>query len=63
MKQRKLGSQGPEVSAISPGCHGDVRPHGPSDREENIATIHAALDLGMNPIDTMTSTGWAATKC
>lgn len=52
MKQRKLGSQGPEVSAISLGAMGMSGLYGPSDREENIATIHAALDSGMNLIDT-----------
>jgi aryl-alcohol dehydrogenase-like predicted oxidoreductase len=52
MKMRKLGSTGPEVSAIGLGAMGMSGMYGPSDRDESLATIHAALDAGINLIDT-----------
>jgi aryl-alcohol dehydrogenase-like predicted oxidoreductase len=52
MEKRKLGSTGPEVSAISLGCMGMSDFYGPTDRSESIATIHAALDAGITLLDT-----------
>jgi aryl-alcohol dehydrogenase-like predicted oxidoreductase len=52
MKQQKLGTAGPEVSAIGLGCMGMSDFYGPADRGESIATIHAALDAGINLLDT-----------
>jgi aryl-alcohol dehydrogenase-like predicted oxidoreductase len=52
MKMRKLGTTGPEVSAIGLGAMGMSGMYGPSDRAESLATIHAALDAGINLIDT-----------
>ncbi len=52
MKMRKLGKTGPEVSAIGLGAMGMSGMYGPSDRAESLATIHAALDAGINLIDT-----------
>ena len=52
MNQRKLGTAGPEVSAIGLGCMGMSDLYGPSDRGESIATIHAALDAGITLLDT-----------
>ncbi len=52
MKSRKLGANGPEVSAIGLGCMGMSDLYGPSDRGESIATIHAALDAGVTLLDT-----------
>jgi aryl-alcohol dehydrogenase-like predicted oxidoreductase len=52
MKMRKLGSTGPAVSAIGLGAMGMSGMYGPSDRRESLATIHAALDAGINLIDT-----------
>jgi aryl-alcohol dehydrogenase-like predicted oxidoreductase len=49
---RKLGSTGPEVSAISLGCMGMSGMYGPADEQESIATINAALDAGINLLDT-----------
>jgi aryl-alcohol dehydrogenase-like predicted oxidoreductase len=49
---RKLGSNGPAVSAIGLGCMGMSDFYGPADRVESIATIHAALDAGITLIDT-----------
>ena len=52
MKLRRLGAGGPEVSAVSLGCMGMSGMYGPADRDESIATIHAALDGGVNLLDT-----------
>ena len=52
MNRRRLGSTGPEVSAIGLGCMGMSDMYGPADRGESIATIHAALDAGVNLLDT-----------
>jgi aryl-alcohol dehydrogenase-like predicted oxidoreductase len=52
MNRRKLGNVGPEVSAIGLGAMGMSGMYGPADRAESIATIHAALDAGINLIDT-----------
>ncbi len=52
MNHRQLGSTGPRVSAIGLGCMGMSGVYGPSDRAESIATIHAALDAGVNLLDT-----------
>jgi aryl-alcohol dehydrogenase-like predicted oxidoreductase len=52
MKTRRLGSDGPEVSAIGLGCMGMSAFYGASDEAEATATIHRALDLGCNFLDT-----------
>ena len=52
MKFRKLGKTGPQVSAIGLGCMGMSGLYGPSDRTESVATIHAALDAGVDLLDT-----------
>lgn len=52
MKTRKLGEQGLTVSAIGLGCMSMTDIYGPADREESIATIHHALDRGVDFIDT-----------
>jgi aryl-alcohol dehydrogenase-like predicted oxidoreductase len=49
----RLGKQGPQsVSAISLGCMGMSGMYGAADEAQSIATIHAALDSGVNLIDT-----------
>jgi aryl-alcohol dehydrogenase-like predicted oxidoreductase len=50
--RRRLGASGPEVSALGLGCMGMSGMYGPADREESIATIHAALDAGIDLLDT-----------
>jgi pyridoxine 4-dehydrogenase len=49
---RRLGADGPEVSALGLGCMGMSGMYGPADRGEGIATIDAALDAGLNLLDT-----------
>ena len=52
MDSRRLGASGPSVSALGLGCMGMSGMYGPADREEAIATVHAALDAGVNLLDT-----------
>jgi aryl-alcohol dehydrogenase-like predicted oxidoreductase len=52
MTSRQLGSHGPSASAIGLGCMGMSALYGPADRDEAIATIHAALDAGITLLDT-----------
>jgi aryl-alcohol dehydrogenase-like predicted oxidoreductase len=52
MRRRKLGANGPEVSAIGLGCMGMSNVYGAADEGESIATIHRAIDLGIDFIDT-----------
>jgi len=52
MKQLQLGKTGPKVSALGLGCMGMSGMYGPSDRQESIATIHAALEAGITLLDT-----------
>jgi aryl-alcohol dehydrogenase-like predicted oxidoreductase len=52
MIARLLGSNGPLVSAIGLGCMGMSDLYGPADEAESIATIRAALDAGIDLLDT-----------
>ena len=52
MEHRQLGATGPRVSALGLGCMGMSGMYGPADRAESIATIHAALDAGIDLLDT-----------
>ena len=53
MQQRKLGNQGLSVSALGLGCMGMTWAYGTDRNEtESIATIHEAIDLGVNFLDT-----------
>jgi aryl-alcohol dehydrogenase-like predicted oxidoreductase len=52
MQKRKLGSQGLEVSALGLGCMGMSQSYGVPDDTESIATIHRALEIGLDFFDT-----------
>ncbi|MEN4760887.1 aldo/keto reductase [Chryseobacterium sp. C39-AII1] len=52
MKFRKLGNTGVQLSAIGLGCMGMSFAYGPTDEQESISTLHKALDLGVNFLDT-----------
>jgi aryl-alcohol dehydrogenase-like predicted oxidoreductase len=52
MHVRKLGTNGPQVSALGLGCMAMSDVYGPADENESIATIQAAIDAGINLLDT-----------
>lgn len=52
MNQRKIGNSGARVSALGLGCMGMSEFYGTLDETESIATIHRALDMGVNFLDT-----------
>jgi aryl-alcohol dehydrogenase-like predicted oxidoreductase len=49
---RTLGRDGLTVSALGLGCMGMSQSYGDADRQESVATIHRALDLGVTFLDT-----------
>jgi aryl-alcohol dehydrogenase-like predicted oxidoreductase len=49
---RTLGKNGPQVGALGLGCMGMSDLYGPADEGEGIATIRAALDAGVDLLDT-----------
>lgn len=52
LQRRKLGRQGLEVSALGLGCMGMSQSYGAADETESIATVHRALELGVDFFDT-----------
>jgi aryl-alcohol dehydrogenase-like predicted oxidoreductase len=57
MQKRKLGRNGPQVSAVGLGCMGMSISYGEPNDEESIATIHRAIDLGVNMLVTSDAYG------
>jgi aryl-alcohol dehydrogenase-like predicted oxidoreductase len=57
MQIRKLGSQGLTASQLGLGCMGMSEFYGPHDDAESIKTIHRALELGINFLDTADAYG------
>ncbi len=57
MKRRTLGRRGLQVSALGLGCMGMSEFYGPRDDAESMATIHAALDAGIDFLDTSDAYG------
>ena len=62
MDTRKLGTQGLEVSALGLGCMGMSEFYGTTDESEAIATIHRALELGIDFLDTADMYGSGANE-
>ena len=56
--KRRLGRNGPEVSAIGLGCMGMSEFYVGGSEQESIATIHHALDRGVTFLDTADMYGW-----
>ena len=52
IQSTQLGAAGPAVSALGLGCMGMSGTYGAADRDESIATIHAALEAGITLVDT-----------
>ena len=57
MQMRKLGHSPLKVSALGLGCMGMSEFYGPQREEESVATIHRALDIGINFFDTADAYG------
>src|ERR687891_667614 len=57
MLLRKLGKNGPSVPAVGLGCMGMSISYGEPNDEESIATIHRAIELGVNLLVTSDAYG------
>jgi aryl-alcohol dehydrogenase-like predicted oxidoreductase len=52
IQKRRLGKNGPLVSAQGLGCMGMSEFYGPRDEAESLATIHRAIEMGITFLDT-----------
>ena len=57
MQTRRFGHTGIDISRIGLGCYGMSGAYGAADDRESIATIHRAIELGVNLLDTSASYG------
>jgi aryl-alcohol dehydrogenase-like predicted oxidoreductase len=57
MERQRFGQSELQVSPIGLGCYGMSGAYGPADDDESIATIHRALALGINFLDTSANYG------
>ncbi len=62
MQRRRLGTNGPSVSALGLGCMGMSEFYGAADDAESIRTIHRALELGVTFFDTADMYGFGANE-
>jgi aryl-alcohol dehydrogenase-like predicted oxidoreductase len=62
VRTRRLGPQGPEVSALGLGCMGISQSYGDPDPEGGLATLRSALDRGITFFDTADAYGWGANE-
>jgi aryl-alcohol dehydrogenase-like predicted oxidoreductase len=58
IERRKLGKEGPEVSAIGLGCMSLSGVYGTSDDADGIRLIHRAIELGIDHFDSSDMYGW-----
>ena len=56
--KRRVGKNGPEVTAIGLGCMSLSGTYGPSDDAAGVALVHKAIDLGVNFLDSSDMYGW-----
>ena len=57
MQKRRLGKEGLEVSLLGLGCMGMSQSYGVADENESIATLHRAIELGIDFFDTAEAYG------
>ena len=62
MQRRKLGTQGLETTAIGLGCMGMSEFYGEAEDARSLATIHRAIDLGIDLLDTADMYGRGANE-
>jgi aryl-alcohol dehydrogenase-like predicted oxidoreductase len=63
MEFRKLGKDGPQVSALGLGCMGMSYAYGPVNEEESLQVLRRYLELGGNFLDTAEVYGTRTRNC